>query len=58
MSAEKGSIGWAILGFFLPLVGLILYFVWKSKKPGDAKMSIIGAAIGFFLGIILNIAMR
>ena len=28
---DKGSFGWAVLGFFIPLVGLILYFVWKIQ---------------------------
>ena len=53
---DSGSIGWGILGFFFPIVGLILFFVWKDKKPQSAKVAIIGAAIGFVLGIIANIA--
>lgn len=49
----KGGIGWAILGFFIPIVGLILFFIWKKDKPGDAKMAGIGALISVILGIVL-----
>ena len=34
---DSGSVGWAILGFFIPLVGLILFLVWKDSKPRCAK---------------------
>jgi len=51
----KGSIGWAILGFFIPIVGLILFFVWKKDRPGDAKKALIGGIIGFVVGIIMSI---
>lgn len=51
---DSGSIGWAILGFFFPIVGLILYLVWKSTKPQCAKMAGIGALVGFCLGLVMN----
>lgn len=49
---RKGSIGWAILGFLIPLVGFILFLVWNTKRPGDAQKAGIGAIIGFIIGII------
>ena len=52
---DSGSFGWAVLGFFIPLVGLILFIVWKQTKPKCAKMAGIGAIVGFVLGIILSI---
>ena len=52
---DSGSIGWAVLGFFIPLVGLILFLVWKNTKPQCAKMAGIGAIIGFCLGVVMNI---
>ena len=36
---------WGVLGFFVPIVGLILFLVWKDDKPKDAKASGIGALI-------------
>lgn len=34
--SDTGSFGWAVLGFFIPLVGLILWMIWKNDRPGDA----------------------
>lgn len=42
---DDGSIGWAFLGFFVPIAGLILYLVWKDTKPLSAKMAGKGALI-------------
>jgi uncharacterized membrane protein YvbJ len=39
-----------------PIIGLILYFVWKDEKPNSAravcKWAIIGTVLGFVLYII------
>ena len=51
---DGGSFGWAVLGFCFPLVGLILYLVWKSNKPLTAKKAGMGALIGFILNLILT----
>ena len=48
---DSGSIGWAILGFFIPIVGLILFLVWKGTKPNCAKMAGIGALVGFCINV-------
>ena len=34
---DSGSFGWALLGFFIPIVGIILYFCWNNTKPKSAK---------------------
>ena len=44
---DKCSIGWGVLGFFIPIVGLILYLVNRTKNPAMAKTAGIGALIGF-----------
>ena len=54
-SADSGSIGWGILGCCLPLVGLILFLVWKDSKPLSAKKAGIGALVGFIAGILLYV---
>ena len=51
---DGGSFGWAVLGFCFPLVGLILYLVWKSNKPMSAKKAGIGALVGFVLNLIVT----
>ncbi|MDD2575001.1 MAG: zinc ribbon domain-containing protein [Acholeplasmataceae bacterium] len=44
-SQDSGSPGWGILGFCIPLVGLILWIVWKDDRPRDAKSAGVGALI-------------
>ena len=44
--------GFAILGFFLPIVGLILYLVWQDSQPGKAASAGKGALVGFIVGIV------
>ncbi len=39
------NIGYALLGFFLPIVGLILYLVWKPTDPANARAAGIGALV-------------
>jgi hypothetical protein len=51
---EKGNFGWGVLGFLIPIVGWILYFVWKNTRPGDAKMAGIGGLIGFAVNMIIQ----
>lgn len=52
---EKASIGLAILSFFIPLVGIILFFVKKKERPKTAKACLIGALISVALSIIFSI---
>ena len=44
--ADASSFGFAFLGFCIPLVGLILWLVWKDKTPLKAKSCGKGALIG------------
>ena len=43
------------LGFFIPIVGLILYLVWKDQTPLKAKSAGKGALIGAIVWTILSI---
>lgn len=52
---DSGHVGWGILGFLIPIVGLILYFAWKGPKPKNARMAIIGALIGFLCVVLLEV---
>jgi hypothetical protein len=45
----------AVLGFFWPLVGLILYLVWKDKTPLKAKSAGKGALIGVIVSVASTI---
>ena len=55
VSKSSSSIGWGVLGFFVPLAGLILYLVWKNDRPSDAKAAGIGALIWLGLYVFLII---
>lgn len=44
---DSGSFLFGVLGFFIPVVGLVLYLVWKNEKPKNAKISGVGGLIGF-----------
>ena len=35
---DYGGIGWGILGYFVPMAGIILFFIWKNEKPKTAKV--------------------
>lgn len=49
--------GFAVLGFFFPIVGLILYLVWHTEYPLKAKSCGKGALIGFCVGVVAGILM-
>lgn len=51
-SADTGSKGWGVLGCCFPLIGLILFLVWKDDKPRSAKAAGIGAIIGVVLCVL------
>lgn len=54
---QKESAGCIGLGlsFFIPLIGIILYFTKKSEKF-DASGYLYAAGAGFVIGLILRIA--
>lgn len=52
---DSSSVGFAILGFFIPLVGLILFLVYESNRPKRAKSAGKGALIGFITRIVISI---
>ncbi|MBP5242247.1 MAG: zinc ribbon domain-containing protein [Clostridia bacterium] len=54
-NGDAPSTGYAVLGFFIPIVGLILYLIWKQQYPLRAKSAGKGALIGFIVSIIFEI---
>lgn len=52
---DAPNAGFAVLGFFLPIIGLILYLVWKDKTPKKARSAGKGALIGFCVGIAFSV---
>lgn len=52
---DNSSFGFAILGFFIPILGLIFFLVYEGKKPKRAKSAGKGALIGFITKIVITI---
>lgn len=49
---DKGGFLWGLLGYCVPLVGLILFLVWKDTKPKTSKAAGIGALVSVIIAII------
>lgn len=52
---DSSSLGWAVLGFFIPLVGLILYLVWKDELPLRAKSVGKGALVSVIVNVVIGL---
>ena len=55
MKDLKKYIGWAILGFFFPIVGLILFIVWRETEKEKSKVTLMGTLIGVGIYFIITI---
>ena len=49
---DAPSFGWGALGFFFPIIGLILYIVWKDQTPLRAKSCGKGALISVIVCVV------
>ena len=45
---------WGIVGFLIPILGLIFYIIWNKTSPRQAKAAGIGALI--YVGIVVVFA--
>ncbi len=52
---DGSNIWFAILGFFVPIVGLILYLVYEKERPKRARSAGKGALIGFITNILMSV---
>lgn len=52
---DNGGFGWGLLGCCIPIVGLILFLVWKDSKPNTAKAAGIGALVCVGISIVYYI---
>lgn len=46
VSDDSSNFGFAILGFVIPIVGLILFLIYEKENPKRAKSAGKGALIG------------
>lgn len=52
---DDGGAIWLVVGLFVPVVGLILYLIWKDERPLSAKQAGKGALISVIAGVVLAI---
>lgn len=50
--ADDGNIVWLVIGFILPVIGLLLFLYWKDTKPYNAEQLKKGCIVGFIVFII------
>ena len=55
VQGDAPSTGMAVLGFFIPLAGLIVWLINKDTKPLMAKSAGKGALIGFIVSMVFSI---
>lgn len=49
--SEGSTAGWGVLGFFFPLVGFILWLVWKDDRPARSRSAGIGCLVAVCLSV-------
>lgn len=52
---DNGGFGWSLLGCCIPIVGFILWLVWKDSKPKTAEALCHGAVASIVLSLVLNV---
>ena len=52
---DNGGFLWGLLGFCIPVVGLILFLIWKDQKPKTAKAAGIGALVSVIIYVVAYI---
>ena len=52
---DKPSLMFALIGFFVPIVGLILFIVFNDEKPKQAKSAGKGALISVIVSVVASI---
>ncbi len=55
--SDNGGFLWSLLGFCIPLVGLILFLVWKDTKPVTGKAAGVGALVSVIVWVVLYVLM-
>lgn len=50
---EGNAFWWGVLCFFIPIVGIILYFQWRQVYPKRAKVCLWCSIAGFITNIAL-----
>jgi uncharacterized protein (DUF983 family) len=52
---DDGGFLWGLLGFCVPIVGLVLWLIWRTERPVTAKAAGMGALVSVILNIVFSI---
>lgn len=52
---DKPNTGFGVLSFFFPLIGFILWLLWRDKLPLKAKSCGKGALIGVVVSVVISV---
>lgn len=52
---DDGGFLWGLLGCCIPIVGLVLFLVWKNDRPNTARAAGIGALVSVGLSVAFYI---
>lgn len=52
---DNGGFLWGLLGCCIPIVGLVLFLVWKDNKPKTAKALGIGALVSVIATVLFYV---
>lgn len=52
---DDGGFGWALLGFCIPIVGLVLFLVWQNEKPLTASAAGKGALVSVIFSVVMYV---
>ena len=55
VQSDSSSAGYGVLGFFFPIVGLILWLIWKDDYPNRAKSAGMGALISVAVNVFIAV---
>ena len=56
-AVDNGGIGWGLLGCLIPIVGLILFLVWRDSKPKTSKAAGVGALVSVIISVVLYVVL-
>ena len=51
-TTDDGGFLWGLLGCCIPIVGLVLFLVWRDTKPNTSKAAGIGALVSVILYVL------
>lgn len=53
--SDEGGFLWGLLGFCVPVAGLVIYLIWKDERPLNAKAAGMGALVSVIIGVVFYI---